>query len=299
MQVVYSTFDAPVTGGTLHGGRWKSASSNGPTVLAVHGVTASHRCWSSLAARDPELDIVAPDLRGRGRSNELPGPAGLRQHADDLARTLDHLEIDSVAVLGHSMGGLVAVVFADRYPDRVERLLLVDGGLPIEPLPGMTPDETMVATLGPAMARLAMTFPTRDSYQDFWKAHPAFARGISPAMAEYFDYDLVETAGGFRSSVNPDLFRDDVLSQLDPGTLTPALERLRVPATFMRAPRGLLDQPEPLYSPDVVATWDDRLELLRVVEVEDVNHYTIVFDDRPLDAIAAELHRPTHLKENS
>jgi pimeloyl-ACP methyl ester carboxylesterase len=291
--MTYATFAAPVIGGDLHGGRWTPENPVGSTVLAVHGVTASHRCWSSLATRAPDLDVVAPDLRGRGRSNGLPGPAGLRQHADDLARLLDYLQLDSVVVLGHSMGALVSVVFADRHPERVERVLLVDGGLPLEPLPGLSADETMEATLGPAMSRLSMTFPTREAYQEFWKVHPAFAGGITPAMADYFDYDLVETEGGYRSSVNPDLFRDDVLSQLDQETLPPALERLRVPATFMWAPRGLLDQPEPLYPREVVAHWEDQLPLLDAVVVDDINHYTIVFDDRPLDLIAAELRRPT------
>jgi len=294
----YTTFTAPVVGGDLFGGRWTPAIQVGSTVLAVHGVTASHRCWSSLATRATDLDIVAPDLRGRGRSNGLPGPAGLRQHSDDLARLLDHLGLDSVVVLGHSMGALASVVFADLHPDRVERLVLVDGGLPLEPLPGRTPDETMEATLGPAVARLSMTFPTREAYQEFWREHPAFVRGITPAMADYFDYDLVETAGGYRSGVNPDLFRDDVRSQLDPDTLTPALERLRVPASLVWAPRGLLDQPEPLYPRDVVDHWVERLPLLHVVEADDVNHYTIVFDDRPLDVIAAELHRPTQALED-
>jgi pimeloyl-ACP methyl ester carboxylesterase len=296
--MTYSTFAAPVVGGILHGGRWTPAAPVGSTVLAVHGVTASHRCWSSLATRATDIDIVAPDLRGRGRSNGLPGPAGLRQHADDLARLLDYLALDCAVVLGHSMGALASVVFADLHPDRVERLVLVDGGLPLEPLPGMTPDETMEATLGPAVDRLSMTFPTREAYQEFWREHPAFVRGITPAMADYFDYDLVETAGGYRSGVNADLFRDDALSQLDPETLTPALERLRVPAAFVWAPRGLLDQPDPLYPRDFVGHWDERLPLLRVVEVHDVNHYTIVFDDAPLDVIAAELRRPMQALED-
>lgn len=296
--MTYETFAVPVLGGELHGGRWAPEAPVGPTVLAVHGVTASHRCWLSLANRAPALDIVAPDLRGRGRSNGLPGPAGLRQHADDLARLLDHLALDRVVVLGHSMGALASVVFADLHADRVERLVLVDGGLPLELLPGMDADQTMEVTLGPALARLSMTFPTREAVQQLWRAHPAFAEGISAATEDFFDYDLVETPDGFRSRVNPELVRDDVRSQLDPGTLTPALERLRVPATFLWAPRGLLNQPDPLYPREVAAHWGARLPLLKVVEVDDVNHYTIIFDDRPLDLIVAELHHPTPTQEN-
>ena len=367
--MTYTTTDVPVWGGPLRVGRWAPDADPVATVLAVHGVTASHRAWSSLADNAGDLDIVAPDLRGRGRSSDLPGPAGLRQHADDLARVLDRLGLDKVVVAGHSMGGLVSVVLADRHADRVERLVLVDGGLPLHPLPGMTPEQTMEATLGPATARLRMTFPTREAYQDFWAAHPAFKDGISelmadrhadrverlvlvdgglplhplpgmtpeqtmeatlgpattrlrmtfptreayqdfwaahPAfkdgiselMADYFDYDLVDSADGFRSCVSAELVRDDVLSQLDPGTLTPALERLRVPAVFLRAPRGLLDQPEPLYPAAEAQEWASRLPLLGVADIDDVNHYTIVFDEAPLLRIA-DLLRPSTLPEEN
>jgi pimeloyl-ACP methyl ester carboxylesterase len=190
------------------------------------------------------------------------------------------------------MGALTAVVFADDHPDRVERLVLVDGGLPL-PMPGgVTVDDVMTATLGPATARLAMTFESRAAYRDFWRAHPAFSSGVDETMGTYVDYDLVEVPGGFASSVRIDPVREDVASQLDPLVLTPALERLRVPATLLRAPRGLMDQPEALYPPEVARAWDERLPLLTVVEVDDVNHYTIVFDPRSAALVAAHLRDP-------
>jgi lipase len=291
--MTYSTIDAPVRGGLLHAGRWSPDGAAAQTVLAVHGVTATHRSWNSVAAAAHGLDILAPDLRGRGRSRGLPGPAGLHQHADDLAALLDHAGIDRAVVVGHSMGALASVVLADDHPDRVERLVLVDGGLPLYPLPGTSPEETMGVTLGPALSRLTTVFPTRAAYQEFWAQHPAFAGGIDERMADYFDYDLVEVEGGFASSVVADLVRDDVVSQLSPDVLTPALERLCVPAVLLRAPRGLLDQPDALYTRAEAAEWEARLPLLRVVEVPDVNHYTIIFD--AVNVVVAELRNPPAL----
>ena len=290
--MTYSTTEAPVRGGLLHAGRWSPGVDGAPVVLAVHGVTATHRSWNSVAAAAPDLDILAPDLRGRGRSRALPGPAGLHQHAERLAALLDHVGVDRAVVVGHSMGALASVVFADDHPDRVERLVLVDGGLPLYPLPGKSPEETMEVTLGPALSRLTTVFPTRAAYLDFWHQHPAFARGIDERMADYFDYDLVEVDGGFVSSVVGDLVRDDVVSQLSPDVLPPVLARLRVPAVLLRAPRGLLDQPEALYTRAEAAEWEARLPLLRVVEVPDVNHYTIIFDHDAVNVVVAELRNP-------
>ena len=84
--------DVPVEGGTLAAYRW---SGDGPLVLAAHGITSNHRSWGLVAeALAGDATLVAPDLRGRGRSNELPGPYTVARHADDCAALLDHLGAD-------------------------------------------------------------------------------------------------------------------------------------------------------------------------------------------------------------
>src|SRR5690625_4820689 len=128
----------------------------------------------------PGFRIVAPDLRGRGRSNTLPGPYGMGRHADDLADLLHALGTKKVTAVGHSMGGFVAVVLSHRHPGLTTRLVLADGGLPLDSPDGVDPDAIMQAVLGPAIQRLAMTFPGHSAYRECWAKHPAFG----PALAE-------------------------------------------------------------------------------------------------------------------
>ena len=67
----YAAFDVPVAGGSLHVGRW----GDGPkVVVAAHGITGNHRSWQAVArALDPDVSLIAPDLRGRGSVREAGG----------------------------------------------------------------------------------------------------------------------------------------------------------------------------------------------------------------------------------
>ena len=98
----------------------------------------------------------------------------------DLVAVLDALGVDRAVVVGHSMGAFVALVFGDLYPDRVSRLVLVDGGLPLDVPAGLSSDEVIQLVLGPTAERLAMRFASVDEYLDFWRAHPAFRRRLVP-----------------------------------------------------------------------------------------------------------------------
>src|SRR5207248_1989 len=147
--------DVPVRGGTLRVAQWGDGDA---VVLAIHGITASSMSWPAVARRLPHSHtVVAPDLRGRGDSAGLPGPWGMSQHAEDMVAVLDAIGVHRAVVTGHSMGAFVAVVLAAAHPDRVERLVLVDGGLPLSLPEGLDSDGVLDATLGPAIARLRET----------------------------------------------------------------------------------------------------------------------------------------------
>ncbi|MCL8025905.1 alpha/beta fold hydrolase [Nocardioides bruguierae] len=291
-------FRVPVAGGELAGGEWGPSAQEAPeapVVLAVHGITASHRCWPLLPPLLPGVRVIAPDLRGRGRSGGLPGPYGLASHAADMVALLDALGVAQAHVVGHSMGGFVSVALAGTAASRVSSLTLVDGGLPLALPDGVAApgaDATPEDVLGPAAARLSMTFPDREAYRDFWRAHPAFG-DWTPVVEGYVDYDLEGTEPHLRTSTNGTAVATDGAQLFGGDAYDAWLASIAVPTTFLRAPRGLLDEPRALYAPGYAETFSDRVAAahggLRVVEVEDVNHYTIVMAEDGARRVAEEV----------
>ncbi|GAB3032087.1 hypothetical protein GCM10027052_06130 [Parafrigoribacterium mesophilum] len=280
----YRLGTVPVDGGDLAVGAW--GHQDAPVVLAVHGVTASHRCWPLVAGHLPGLRIIAPDLRGRGRSNALRGPFGMAQHADDLARVLDGFGVDRALVVGHSMGAFASVVLAHRHPSRVSGLVLVDGGLPLTVPEGTSSEDFTRAVLGPAAERLSMTFSSRQEYARFWKVHPAFVHDWNDTVAGYIDYDLTGGEGHWHAATAYQAVAEDSAELSGSDTVIQALHSLAHPTTFLRAERGLQNEPRALYSPEDVARWHRRVPSLTVRNVDGVNHYTIVMSDRGAAAVA-------------
>lgn len=267
----------PVSGGELAVSVWGDLDDPPVApVLAVHGITASSMAWVELASLLPG-PVIAPDLRGRGGSGDLAGPYGMVAHAEDCVAVLDALGLTRARVVGHSMGGFVAAVLTHRHPGRVARLVLVDGGAPLPPPHGGP--ETI---LGPAARRLRMRFASREAYRAHWREHPSFA-AWTPAVEAYVDYDLAEVDGSFRSRVSAEAMRADYADlHTGPAGLA-AFAALPAGVPFVRAERGLLDEPPPLY-PDL-----DQLAGLDVTTVPGTNHYSILFADAGVAAIAAAL----------
>ncbi len=103
---------------------------DGDAVVLLHGFPFTHRIWDETAiALAGEYRVVAPDLRGMGASNGTAGPYLMEQLAGDLAALLDALGIERATIVGHSLGGYVALAFARMYDARVARLALVTSRL--------------------------------------------------------------------------------------------------------------------------------------------------------------------------
>jgi len=288
-QETYRTAEVAVRGGTLHTAVWGPDDPAAPTILAVHGVTASHKSWAYLAAALPEVRIIAPDLRGRGRSNQLPAPYGMTSHAQDLAAVLEELAEGPVVVVGHSMGGFASLVLADLFPECVRSLVLVDGGLPLQVPAGLSDDEIISSVLGPAAERLNATFPSREVYRSFWQQHPAFSSDWGPLVDAYVDYDLTGEEPELRPATRYEAMAEDTADLHRGASLLTALDHLAVETEVLRAPRGLLNEPAALYAPGYLESWAAKLPTLRLTQVPDVNHYTIIMGQTGAAAVAGSV----------
>ena len=274
--------EVPVEGGSLAVAAWGDGVGDAPVVIAAPGITASHVSWSLVADElAGDVRLVAPDLRGRGGSAGLPGPHGMDAHARDLVAVADAFSVERPVVVGHSMGAYVAEVMAADHPSRVARVLMVDGGITLPVPEGMSTEDALQAIIGPALARLSMTFESREAYHAFWRAHPALGPWWSPLVEEYVDYDLVGTEPELRSRVSRDAVIEDSDYLLRSPEMAFAVSRAQCTIELMRAERGMLDNPEPLVP--------DALVPAGVVDlgvVPDTNHYTISLAPHGAVAIA-------------
>jgi lipase len=295
VSVSYRTSSVPVRGGDLAVGSWNfaegAAAADAPVVVLIHGITAAHTAWPLVVEHLPAgTRILAPDLRGRGRSNGLPAPYGMEQHAADVLAMMDHFGVKKATVVGHSMGAFVSVALAGSHADRVQGLLLVDGGLPLDVPAGMDVDTLINTVLGPVAARLTTIFPSKDAYREFWRAHPAFVGQWSPTLEAYADYDLVESPEGLHAATAPAAMTGDSRDLYGSKVILDALAHLPAHTTLLTAPRGLVNT-TPLYAPAVVERIKKEMPDLTVTEVPDVNHYTIVMGEPGARAVAAETMR--------
>jgi pimeloyl-ACP methyl ester carboxylesterase len=286
---VTNRVDVPVAGGKLATFRLGSADPQAALVLAIHGITSSSRTWLATGrALGDRAALIAVDLRGRSRSSELPPPYGLDAHVRDMLAVLDHYGLERPVVAGHSLGAYIAARLAVEHPDRVGSLVLVDGALIIPESQGVDRERFLEEFLGPSFARLKMTFPDQAAYRAWWAEHPAFAGAdIDPAdLDDYASHDLVGTEPELRSSVKAEVVRDDGLDVFDPRDA----DRLALPAVFLCAPRGMVDDPDPMQPLSLVQQWAARdPDRRRAIQVPDVNHFTIVLGRRGAAVVADEI----------
>ena len=147
---------------TIHGYRRAfRVAGSGPAILLIHGIGDNSTTWETVQTHLAQrFTVIAPDLLGHGQSDKPRADYSVAAYANGMRDLLSVLDIEKVTVVGHSLGGGVAMQFAYQFPQLVERLILVGSG-------GVTKDVHValrVASLpmgGEALAllRLPMVLP--------------------------------------------------------------------------------------------------------------------------------------------
>ncbi len=248
---------------------WEGA---GLPILCIHGITANCRCWDVLAAAlAPKYRLIAMDLRGRGRSDKPSRGYSLDHHLRDIHSVFDDLGMDQAAVMGHSLGAFIALAFGAQYPDRVDRLILIDGG-------GDLSQERFLKVfeaIKPSLDRLGKVFPSAEDYVNTMKEaspiHP-----WSEAIETYYRYELEAVAGGVRTNIDPAHIQEEA-SNIRKVRCAPFYPRIRSKVLILRAPNGLLSPEDLLLPEDVVERMLRAIPGADRFDVDGVNHYGIVF----------------------
>lgn len=248
-----------------------SWQGKGKSILCVHGITANCRCWDVLAAAlAPEFNIYAMDLRGRGQSDKPSGGYALEYHLRDINCLLDDLEIEQTVIMGHSLGAFIGLAFAAKFPQRVDRLILVDGGgdLSTEQF------NKVFEGINLALERLGQIFPSADAYLAKMKQAP-YIHPWSAAIENYYRYEIEEVGAGVRTNIDPAHIQEEAanIRKVDCASFYP---QLQCKVLILRAPNGLFSQDDLLLPEDVINKMTNEIPHVRRFDVEGTNHYGIV-----------------------
>jgi pimeloyl-ACP methyl ester carboxylesterase/quercetin dioxygenase-like cupin family protein len=127
----FSVQEIRANGTTLH----VRVGGTGPAVVLVHGYGDTGDMWAPLAAAlAADHTVIVPDLRSMGLSAVADHGFEKMNQAKDIADVLDTLHVASAAIVGHDIGNMVAFAFAERYPERTTKLVMMDA-----PVPGVGP----------------------------------------------------------------------------------------------------------------------------------------------------------------
>ena len=240
-------------------------------ILCIHGITANCRCWDVLAsALSPDYQVMAMDLRGRGQSDKPPAGYSLDHHLRDINCLLDDLQLERATIMGHSLGAFIGLAFAAQYPQRTDRLILVDGA---GDLSAEQFDKVFVG-IKPALDRLGQIFPSAEAYLDRMKQAP-YLHPWTPMVETYCRYEIEAVEGGVRTNIDPAHIQEEAanIRKVKSASFYP---RLQCKALILRAPNGLLSQDDLLLPEDVVNKMTAEIPDVRRFDVADTNHYGIL-----------------------
>ena len=244
----------------------------GKQILCIHGITANSRFWDCLAsALAPHHRVIAVDLRGRGLSDKPPTGYSIEHHCKDILALMNDRGLERPVLMGHSLGAFISLVFSAKYPQRVDRLILVDGGGKLT----KTQMTKVFTGIKPSLDRLGKTFPSFEDYISQMKQAP-YLQPWNSYMETYFHYEVEKVKGGLRSRVHPNHIEEEAknLGKVDSRQF---YKKVTSPTLILRATKGLLAKDDLVLPKDVAEHMVREIQNATKVDLKGTNHYSILF----------------------
>ncbi|NLN70810.1 MAG: alpha/beta fold hydrolase [Chloroflexi bacterium] len=197
-----------------------SGPETAPVLVLSNGILMGTDSWAfQKAVLEQHLRVLVYDCRGMWQSDHPEGPYSMQMHADDLARLLDGLEIESAHIAGISYGAEISMVFALSYPQKTKSLIIIDGVSEIHPLlRAQTYPWLMAAELGDPELLLKTSYHL--NFSEAWiRANQAF---IDASVERYAQLDMKALTWLMKAFYELDI--TDQLSKINAPTLVIAGE---------------------------------------------------------------------------
>ena len=249
----------------------------GKQILCIHGLTANFRFWDCLAsALSPQYRVIGMDLRGRGLSDKPNTGYSIEHHCKDILALMNDQGLERPVLMGHSLGAFISLVFAAKHPQRVDRLILVDGGGKLSE----TQMSKVFAGIKPSLDRLGKTFPSFKDYISQMKQAP-YLQPWNSYMETYFHYEVEKVKGGLRSRVHPKHIEEEAknLGKVDSKQF---YKKVTSPTLILRATKGLLAKDDLVLPKDVVERMVRGIPNAKKVDLKGTNHYSILLQPNPV-----------------
>ncbi len=249
------------------------APGGSPPLLLLHGLSANAHAFSGLIAAglSPTYRIIAPDLRGRGRSGKPAVGYSMADHSRDVIALMDHLELERVVLGGHSFGGYLAIYIAAHHPERVEKLVVIDAAVALNPRAG--------EMLKPSLDRLTRVFASVPEYLAELRAAPYMDGVWDEGVEQYFRAEIQENADGTAQSATSSAAIAQAMVGIANEPWLHWIQQVRQPTLFCHAlgaygPPGFPPLVDPLNAKATARAFKDAS--YRVVPG---NHITMIFGD--------------------
>lgn len=244
-----------------------------PAIILLHGLSANANEFGGLIDQGlaDAHRVIAPDLRGRGRTGKPESGYSMEDHAADVIGLLDHLQLEKVVMGGHSFGALLSIYLAARYPDRISQVIVIDAAIVFHP--------DTAALLKPSLARLARILPSADAYIHEVKTAAHIAGAWDSALEGYYRAELQENADGTAQSLTSARAVEQALRGVGAENWAELVSQVRHPVLLLNAgdAYGPPGSP-PLVPPAHAMTTAEAFSNCRYVPVPG-NHLTMVFGD--------------------